>query len=347
MDYGVPEAAVRALSQFCRVAPKKIRMLDLRQRILDLTPGTLLALQHGGVLCPRYSSHRVGYGFCPSCIAVQQVIHVPWEWSVFCLSRCKFHQRPLLDRCPTCRESDPLLFTGSDSARNIICRSCGGDLRDSTDATPDMNGEGGIQAVEDAYRSALVGTAPLLLPRTTAAAFRLFFEEMLRLLMRSLNGGSGQQRGVGLFSRHEVLAMIAALVLNAAPDPNASVRSRRGVCSLCLWGSVVSVIPEYESEVIERTSIQWPRALRRRFLAALCHRTRKRWPHTPYRPASYSATAVQRVEIASIFSLSEVLRSAQTARGPGIWLRLAPNPRFRCHTPLSVRDLNVINRSRR
>ena len=37
IDYGVPEAAVMALSKFCRVTPKTIRMLDLRQRVSGLT----------------------------------------------------------------------------------------------------------------------------------------------------------------------------------------------------------------------------------------------------------------------------------------------------------------------
>jgi hypothetical protein len=47
IDYGVPEELVRALSHFCRVSPKTIRMLDLRQRASDLTPAMLLGLRPG------------------------------------------------------------------------------------------------------------------------------------------------------------------------------------------------------------------------------------------------------------------------------------------------------------
>ena len=82
IDYGVPEAAVMALSKFCRVTPNRIRTLDLRQRVSGLTTAMLLGFQHSGVQCPRCSSHRLGYAFCPSCVANQPVIHVPWEWSL-------------------------------------------------------------------------------------------------------------------------------------------------------------------------------------------------------------------------------------------------------------------------
>ena len=34
---------------------------------------------------------------------------------------------------------------------------------------------------------------------------------------------------------------------------------------------------------MEKTSLRWPTALRRRFLSGLYQRYRKRWPYTPYR----------------------------------------------------------------
>jgi hypothetical protein len=101
MDYGVPEAAVMALAKFCRVTPKTIRMLDLGQRVSGLTTAMRLGFQHSGMRCPRCRSHRLGYAFCPSCVAHQPVIHVPWEGSLSCLSRCTVHQRLLLDGCPS------------------------------------------------------------------------------------------------------------------------------------------------------------------------------------------------------------------------------------------------------
>jgi hypothetical protein len=44
IDYGVPDAAVMALSKFCRVRTKTVRMLDLRHRVSGLTTAMLLVL---------------------------------------------------------------------------------------------------------------------------------------------------------------------------------------------------------------------------------------------------------------------------------------------------------------
>ena len=83
IDYSLPDAAVRALSQFCRVAPEKIRVLDLRQRAPHLNPALLLRVQNplAVLMCARSNLSRVRYAFCPLCIASQRVIHVHWEWS--------------------------------------------------------------------------------------------------------------------------------------------------------------------------------------------------------------------------------------------------------------------------
>ena len=80
IDYSLPQAAIVALSRFCRVAPDDIRALDLRQRVPYLNPARLLRFQNADLLCPRYSLHRVRYALCPWCIAEQQEIHVPWDW---------------------------------------------------------------------------------------------------------------------------------------------------------------------------------------------------------------------------------------------------------------------------
>jgi hypothetical protein len=41
-DYALPDAALAALSQFCRVAPEKIQELDLRQQVCHLSSARLL-----------------------------------------------------------------------------------------------------------------------------------------------------------------------------------------------------------------------------------------------------------------------------------------------------------------
>jgi TniQ len=46
MDHSFPDGAVRALSEFCRIAPEKIRVLDLRQRAPHLDPALLLRVQN-------------------------------------------------------------------------------------------------------------------------------------------------------------------------------------------------------------------------------------------------------------------------------------------------------------
>src|SRR6516165_3822000 len=65
IDYSLPQAAIVALSRFCRVAPDDMRALDLRQRVPYLNPALLLRFQNADRLCPRYSWHRVGYALCP------------------------------------------------------------------------------------------------------------------------------------------------------------------------------------------------------------------------------------------------------------------------------------------
>ena len=71
-DYAVPRAAVKALSRFCRVAPRAVRMLDLRERLPRVTSGTLLRFQNVGWYCPRHTRGRVRYSFCPSCLVEQK-----------------------------------------------------------------------------------------------------------------------------------------------------------------------------------------------------------------------------------------------------------------------------------
>ena len=68
-----------------------------------------------------------------------------------------------------------------------------------------------------------------------------------------------------------------------------SVRRRRGTRGLRLWARLLSVIPEFQGAMLEKTSLRWPTALRRRFLSRLYQRYRKRWPYTPYRATDYAA----------------------------------------------------------
>jgi hypothetical protein len=222
---------------------------------------------------------------------------VPWDWGVSCLIRCAVHRTPLLEGCAACGESDPIAFTAPDQDCNLRCHSCGESLVEHKHDIDERDAN--TQTVEDAYRAALAGTVPTLLNKATSRGFRLFVEEMFHLLNAGLNTcARGRQT---TFSRKHILEIIGALVLNVSPGAAASTRSRRD--GIRLWTTLLSFIPEHIGATMERTSLRWPAALRRRFLSGLYHRTRQRWPYTPYRPATHSARPLTPFDIAGVYGL--------------------------------------------
>jgi hypothetical protein len=320
IDYDVPDAAVTALSQFCRVAPERIQALDLRLRATHLSPVLLLRYPQDLSLmwCYRCSQHRVRYAFCPVCLARQRVIHIRWDWSVACLIRCAVHRVPLLDNCPACGEPDPLTFSGFDSSPAHLCRACGSDLTASHNAAQHVAPKGNIQAVEDAYRAMLLGIAPdpALLGKATDRAFRQFVEDMLQLLSRSLNPGSPWPSTSGTFSRHDIVQIITALIQNAAPSSDRRVRSRRYSQGLILWATLLKFLPGLEGSSLEQRSLHWPVSLRRRFVSALYYRTKKRWPYSPYGAAF--GKRIDCREIAAIYGLRPPLQAPIQTIAPGL-----------------------------
>jgi len=176
----------------------------------------LLRFQNVGWRCPRYYFEAGSVRLCPSCLADQRVIHVPWDWSVLHLVRCTVHRRPLLDGCPVCREPDPLTFVDAD----VRCRSCEGILVHNIHYHD-------YGAVEEAYRAALAGAAPALQNKATDRELQRFVEEMFGFLTRVLDP-CGQPDNADSFSRQDILDIIAVLILNAASSSNKSVRRRRG-----------------------------------------------------------------------------------------------------------------------
>jgi hypothetical protein len=71
-----------------------------------------------------------------------------------------------------------------------------------------------------------------------------------------------------------MLAVVGALVRNAAPESKPTrmqIRYREG---LSLWLSVQSLLCQREEEWIEAASEHWPSALRRRLRAAIGHHER-------------------------------------------------------------------------
>ena len=144
-----------------------------------------------------------------------------------------------------------------------------------------------------------------MLKRTTDGEFRRFVEEMFEFLTQALEPCSGSRlHRADSFLRQDICDIIAALVLNAASGSNESTRSGCGTRGLRMWAALLSVIPEYRGDSLEKASLRWPMALRRRFLSGLYHRYRKRWPYTPYRALTHLGRPVKRSEIAGIFGLA-------------------------------------------
>ena len=209
----------------------------------------------GSPFCPRRYSRlqawRLGYAFCPLCIAQQPVVHIRWDWCFACIVRCAIHRTSSLHfGCPGCGEADPLsLGSPLITASELACQSCGHHLGTRIDPPDDPQSEQGIQKVEEAYRAALLGTSPhpALLGKITDRAFRRFVDDMLELLVYYSRPGARMQRlidhGTTLMPRQHLLALIAGLISNAAPSCEAQQRRFRYSRSLKLWAGRPSPDP--------------------------------------------------------------------------------------------------------
>jgi hypothetical protein len=238
----------------------------------------------------------------------QRVIHTRWDWSVACITLCDVHQTPLLDECPACGETDPLSFSGVDLPPDVICRSCYKDLACDWPRN-ELAGET-RQAVDGTYRASLLGVDPGLeiLGKSTAQQFRAFIEDLHQVLRHKLNLLADCTRVVPVsFSRHDILHIIALLIRNAAPTSDLRLRRKRERRSVALWTALFQVIPaRFGGVTLEDLSSRWPKALRRRFASAMLHRTRKRWPYSPWGPDHDSGIRFKYMELARVYELSTV-----------------------------------------
>ena len=295
LDFSLPPLFLRALSRFCRLPVRTLQALDLRRKLPHLETALLLRFPGGDPFSPRRKDQRVGYAFCPLCVANQDVIHVRWEWCFACVLRCSTHRIPLQVACPVCGESDPLSFDSPDLKPNRTCWACGASLVDPTENSPRVRKyEPVIRAVEDAYRAALAGIAPhpSLVGKATDCAFRRFVDDMLQLLICFPQPGSAPQKtkdgGAALRPRQEPFAMISELIANAAPGSDTWERQSRYRRSLKLWADLFTLPTFSESDAIalERASRYWPVVLQKRFAAALLIRNRRRWPYNRSLPTT-------------------------------------------------------------
>ena len=190
--------------------------------------------------CSRVCRWRLRYAFCPKCLAEQHVTHIPWEWSLACLTICKVHRVPLLDACPDCGAVDPLTFTAMDQLPSRVCCSCAGDLTKYHNDPILAPEQQGLQTVEDAYRASLLGIAPILIccAGLPATPFRMFVDDLLQILTYTLNacsGGPNSSDGkTELLARQDLLRIIADLILHAAPSCDVRQRRSRYARSLVL-----------------------------------------------------------------------------------------------------------------
>lgn len=289
LDLSIPPLLLRTLSRFCRVPVRTLQPLDLRRRLPHLEAALLLRFPGDDPFSSRRKKCRVGYSFCPLCIATQEVVHVRWEWCFASVIRCSVHRIPLQVACPVCGESDPLSFDRPDLKPNRTCCACGASLVDPTENCSYVRGyEPVIRAVEDAYRAALLGIAPhpSLVGKATNGAFRRFVDDMLQLLICFPQFDSDPQNKIDnlapLRPRQIPFVMISELIANAAPGSDTWETQSRYRRSLKIWAELFTFFDEIDASALERASRHWPVNLQKRFASALRIRTQKRWPYNRF-----------------------------------------------------------------
>ena len=289
LDLSLPHLFLQSLAEFCRVPVDRLHGLDLSKRLPHLDWALLLRFNERFDWSQRKKLQRLGYAFCPLCLAEQRVIHVLWEWCFACVTRCAIHRTPLQTGCPNCGESDPLTFGASQGKPNPACWSCGDDLSHCTSPNNICADEPTLRVVEDAYRAALLGVSSnlSLLGKVSHRNFRKFVDDMLQLLVSYADPkviSHETPPGIAMHQhRAQLFILIADLISNAAPSSDVRRRRFRQSRSLKLWTTLLALIPDFAGTDLEKASQLWPVPLRRRFNSALRIRKQRRWPYTPFR----------------------------------------------------------------
>lgn len=308
LDVAVPEVTLRSLSRFTRVPVSRLTPLDLKIRAPLINPALLLRFPHsqGAIFCPRGTSFRLRYAFCPQCIAQQKTLHIRWDWCLAAFVHCTLHRYPLLDACPSCGAVDPLRFTPT-TLFQFLCRCCSADLtrsprQGSISADDDL-----IFTIETAYRSNLLGLSryPKLLDNATDPAFRRFIEDMLGLLAEMLSSRSGElDCGLNGVPRQVSLHIIAEIVRNSTPSNDPTQRGARHRRTQMLWSTLFQVLTHSQWQTIVHCTELWPRSLRLRFASAVRSRRRKR--RRVY-GSDYSGLMFKYNTLANVFDLSTIM----------------------------------------
>src|ERR1700722_10508967 len=116
-----------------------LQSLDLVQRLPHSQHALLLRFGSASPSCHRHCDLRVGYAFCPICIAEHPIVHVPWDWCLACLVCCSVHGTSLQLGCHSCGEPDPISFVVPPTH---ACWSCGADLTSGPRSQPRWRRDG-------------------------------------------------------------------------------------------------------------------------------------------------------------------------------------------------------------
>ncbi len=281
---------LKAMALFCKTSIGSIHALGLRARLPQAQTTLLLRAGADSDRCSRLRDKRTGYAFCSACIAEQTDVHIRWEWVFPALLRCHIHKSALRHGCLLCGEDDPLPFGAAPAAaRAVLCRSCGANLTDALPVRYLRPVDAADVFIETIYRAALRGASPraALLDETTATQLCRFVDDILQLLAwypsPELSPRLTDSQNQYLPFRVEILAIVGALVRNAAPDSDPSGRQTKYREGIKLWLGVLSLLSGREEELIEIASEHWPTGLRRRLHAPLDHHERGDGRRSPFR----------------------------------------------------------------
>jgi hypothetical protein len=280
LDVTIDDGFLRFMARFCRVPLRTLSSLSLEKQVSSPEAALLLRFNNSS-RGSRWLSQRLGYAFCPYCIAHQSFVHVPWEWAFACLAHCSVHGTPLEVGCPSCGDLDPLPFGVIPAADHVPCQSCGANLLDDPTHKGLSSSSRTVLEFEKDYRAALLGAAPdlTLLQGATSVQFRQFVDDTLRLVANLLDerpmARYGQLQPSPGSSRQALIRTILQLVLNASTDCDMYERRARYRNSLKVWKSLLAPLTPEARRNFVRVSRAWPSSLQRSLASALAQITRR------------------------------------------------------------------------
>jgi hypothetical protein len=280
LDVNLDDGLLRFMARFSRGPSTTLSRMSLEKQVSNPEAALLLRFNNNSS-GSRLLSRRLGYAFCPYCIAHQSFVHVPWEWAFACLLHCSVHGTPLGVGCPSCGDLDPLAFGLIPVANYVPCQSCDANLLDD----PTHKGRGPsprtVLEFERGYRAALLGAAPdlTLLQGASSAQFRQFVDDTLRLVANLLDerplARYGKLQPSPGTSRQELIRTILQLVLNASTDCDMYERRARYRNSLKVWKSLLVPLTPEARRNLARVSRAWPPSLQRSLASALAQITQR------------------------------------------------------------------------